>query len=343
MLAEGVNLHRANIVINYDLPWNPTRVLQRVGRVNRVGTQHKEIHIFNFFPTSQSDEHLGLEANIKAKIQAFHDMLGEDAKYLTEEEEVSQHELFGDHLYSVLNRKESYLGEDGGERSELEFLQVIRDVRDHDPKLFEKIKRLPKKARSGRVSDMVEAEMLVSFFRRGRLKKFYLTSSAQPQELVFMDAADLLRCGPGTSRQAIPKAYYAWLAANKAVFAEATSPESEESATARGGSSNVNYILRYLKAIRRHPQFTDEEETYVQDVIAAFDLGIVPKQTSQTLKRRLEKETDPLKALALLRKHLPDSLIYATRNRQTGRPEPVEVILSAYLQPASSASNQDEP
>ena len=158
-----------------------------------------------------------------------------------------------------------------------------------------------------------------------------------------MDAADLLCCEPGTPRQAIPKAYYAWLAANKAAFAEATGPESEESATARSGGSNVNYILRYLKAIRKHPQFTDDEETYVQDVIAAFDLGIVPKQTSQTLKRQLEKEADPLKALAMLRKHLPDSLIYAPQNRHTGRREPVEVILSAYLRPATRAANQDEP
>lgn len=55
VLAEGVNLHRSNIVINYDLPWNPTRVLQRVGRVNRVGSEHENVHIFNFFPTAQSD------------------------------------------------------------------------------------------------------------------------------------------------------------------------------------------------------------------------------------------------------------------------------------------------
>ena len=49
ILAEGINLHRSNIVVNYDLPWNPTRVLQRVGRVNRVGTDHGKIFIYNFF------------------------------------------------------------------------------------------------------------------------------------------------------------------------------------------------------------------------------------------------------------------------------------------------------
>ena len=85
ILAEGVNLHRSFSVINYDLPWNPTKVLQRVGRVNRVGAENKEIHIYNFFPTAESDEHLGLEANIKSKMQAFHDCLGEDARYLTDE------------------------------------------------------------------------------------------------------------------------------------------------------------------------------------------------------------------------------------------------------------------
>lgn len=68
VLAEGINLHRSNIIVNYDLPWNPTRVLQRVGRVNRVGTKHDKVYIFNFFPTSETDKQLGLESSIIAKI-----------------------------------------------------------------------------------------------------------------------------------------------------------------------------------------------------------------------------------------------------------------------------------
>ena len=83
VLAEGINLHRSNIVINYDLPWNPTRVLQRVGRVNRVGTKHDKIFVYNFFPTEASKKHLKLEEIIIAKIQAFHNTLGEDAAYLS--------------------------------------------------------------------------------------------------------------------------------------------------------------------------------------------------------------------------------------------------------------------
>src|SRR5690606_25706679 len=45
VLAEGVNLHRANIIVNYDIPWNATRLMQRIGRVNRVGTKAPNIYI----------------------------------------------------------------------------------------------------------------------------------------------------------------------------------------------------------------------------------------------------------------------------------------------------------
>ena len=94
ILAEGINLHRSNALINYDLPWNPTRIMQRVGRINRVGTQHKQIYVFNFFPTAQSSKQLSLKERIMEKLQAFHDTLGEDYKYLSDEEIVSPQKLF---------------------------------------------------------------------------------------------------------------------------------------------------------------------------------------------------------------------------------------------------------
>ncbi|MCB0124352.1 MAG: hypothetical protein KDE58_18980, partial [Caldilineaceae bacterium] len=234
VLAEGINLHRSNIVVNYDLPWNPTRVLQRVGRVNRVGTLHEQVYIFNFFPTAQSDAHLGLEANIKAKIQAFHDMLGEDAKYLTEEEDITQHELFGERIYRRLNQRQSYTGEDEEERSELEYLQLIRQIRDESPQLFDRVKQLPKKARSSRRLTTTETEQLtddalLSFFRRGLLKKFYLHGADDaPTEIDFLEAVDLLACEPHTARISIPPRYYELLEANKRTFADDTSPAKEE-------------------------------------------------------------------------------------------------------------------
>ena len=60
VLSEGVNLHRSNTVINYDIPWNPTRMMQRVGRINRVDTKFSKIHTFNFFPTKHARKEMGM-------------------------------------------------------------------------------------------------------------------------------------------------------------------------------------------------------------------------------------------------------------------------------------------
>jgi len=341
VLAEGINLHRSNIVINYDLPWNPTRVLQRVGRVNRVGTEHNLIYIFNCFPTAQSDEHLGLEDNIKAKIQAFHDMLGEDAKYLTDEEEVTQHELFGDRTYRQMNSKETYEGEEE-EASELAYLRQIQKIRDDDPHLFEKIKRLPKKARSSRQPDPDtphpwQGDQLLTFFRKGRLKKFYLNDGTAPQELTFLDTATLLECDRDTPRLQIPQSYYDFLAANKEQFAGDTSPAEEDKKTRGGGQSNEQFIIKLLnsKPITNFKGYTDEDETYLKLVRQAFEAGIVPRNTSKRLRSALDQMKGgftPLKLLNLLKKNIPDALLFTPpQSSPDSLSERGEVILSEYL------------
>ena len=138
ILAEGINLHRSNLLINYDLPWNPTRIMQRVGRINRVGTEHEQIYVFNFFPTAQSDAHMPLKDRILEKLQAFHDTLGDDYQYLSDAEIVSSQKLFED-LTARMD------GEEESGSPELRYLAVIRQIRDQDAALFERIKHLPKK------------------------------------------------------------------------------------------------------------------------------------------------------------------------------------------------------
>lgn len=145
VLSEGFNLHRSNAVINYDIPWNPTRLIQRVGRVNRVDTKFDTIHTYTFFPTEESNDLIKLKEAAEAKIHAFIEMLGSDARLLTEGEEIKSHDLF-----AKLTSKKTITGEDEEEESELEYLVEIRKVRDEKPDLFSRIKRLPKKARSTR-------------------------------------------------------------------------------------------------------------------------------------------------------------------------------------------------
>lgn len=305
ILAEGINLHRSNIIINYDLPWNPTRVLQRVGRVNRVGTEHKNVYIFNFFPTAQSEAHLGLEDNIKAKIQAFHNTLGEDAKYLTEEEELSSHELFGDKLYKKLNDKNSFDLDEEVE-SELKYLQVIRDVRDTNPNLFEKIKRLPKKARSARKQEELQGS-LITFFRKGMLKKFVISDAFKSRELTFFEAAKVLECAPTLKSEKLPRAYFDCLQRNKEFLDLSEYFDLEPSTSSRGsGSSNEQFIIRLLKSkdIRNFKGFTDDDEKYLSDVKQAFEAGSIPKKTAKRIKDSFKNNLQPLTILAVLRENL---------------------------------------
>src|SRR5258705_70912 len=156
VLSEGVNLHRSNVVINYDIPWNPTRLIQRVWRVNRVDTKFDRIHTYNFFPTDEGNDLIKLREAAEAKIHAFIQMLGADARLLTEGEEIVSHDLF-----ARWNSKKTITGEDEDEETELRFLTEIRTVRDKQSDLFERIKRLPKKARSTR---LLSAEASVQTF-----------------------------------------------------------------------------------------------------------------------------------------------------------------------------------
>jgi superfamily II DNA or RNA helicase len=91
VLAEGVNLHRSNVIVNYDTPWNSTRLMQRIGRVNRIGSKEDFVYVYNFFPSSQGDAQLELVKKALTKLQAFHTVFGEDSQVFSHEEEVVMH------------------------------------------------------------------------------------------------------------------------------------------------------------------------------------------------------------------------------------------------------------
>ena len=93
VLAEGVNLHRANVILNYDTPWNATRLMQRIGRVNRIGSTEEFVHVFNFFPSAEGNGQIRLIEKAYAKLQSFHEMFGEDNKVFSEREELVEHDL----------------------------------------------------------------------------------------------------------------------------------------------------------------------------------------------------------------------------------------------------------
>jgi len=342
VLSEGVNLHRSNIVINYDIPWNPTRMMQRVGRINRLDTKFDKIYIFNFFPTIQSEDEIQLKKTAEAKINAFLTLLGGDAAILTEGEPVSSHELF-----NRLISKETVTGEEEVEESELKYLNVIKDVRDKNPGLFERIKHLPKKARSTKGNTGIPAyvldtdkniyPILLTYFRLGKVQKFFIANKDhESEEIDFITAAKIFECSHDEKRQDLSKDFYELLDKNKRAFNDAT-PEENLILDSKRGRDSGSQVLKILKATFKNPQrLTDEQEDYLKKVITKLEEGAVPKQTTKktlkALKNLKSDVTNPLKVLAVIQQTIPERLLeshYAEYPHSLSGKR--EVILSLYL------------
>jgi len=94
-LSEGFNLNRASTVINYDIPWNPVRVIQRVGRINRISKKvFNNLYIINYFPTEQGADIVRSRQIAQQKMYMIHQTLGEDTRIFDPDEEPSPAKLF---------------------------------------------------------------------------------------------------------------------------------------------------------------------------------------------------------------------------------------------------------
>ncbi|MEN3047116.1 MAG: helicase-related protein, partial [Candidatus Hydrothermales bacterium] len=262
------NLHRSNVVINYDIPWNPTKIIQRVGRINRIDTPFDKIYTFNFFPTEQADSEIKLKKIARSKVEAFLTLLGGDSAILTEGEPVGSHKLFGKLLL-----KKTITEEDEVEESELQYFKDIKDVMDKEKGLFDEIKRLPKKARSAKVfneslKEIAKPNSLITFFRKGKLMKFFLSNKEGTFELDFITAAKILKTSSDENEKKtkLPlEEYYELLNKNKAAFFDATVEELIETER-RGGSNNRIKLLKILTVIQKNSgQLTEDQEKYLSE------------------------------------------------------------------------------
>lgn len=174
VLAEGVNLHRSNMVVNYDTPWNSTRLMQRIGRVNRIGSKAKSVFIYNFFPTTKVEQDIELEKKAKMKLAAFHAALGEDSQIYSPEEEYETFGLFDKNMEEERDEK-------------LRVLLWLREQKEQHPELIKRIKKMPFRARVGRKSKTLKGGT-ITFIRNNKRDLFlYINADGSIEELSFME------------------------------------------------------------------------------------------------------------------------------------------------------------
>ena len=156
IVSEGQNLQDCARVLNYDLHWNPVRLIQRFGRVDRIGSEYDTIHLHNMWPDLAVDTELSLTNRLRIRIQSFHDLIGLDSKLLSDGERLN-----GNAMYRIYEDKE--LPEIDEELDEVSANQraiaLLQRIQEHDPDLWQTITDLPDGIRSALDVPSVQAEL----------------------------------------------------------------------------------------------------------------------------------------------------------------------------------------
>lgn len=329
VLAEGVNLHQANVVINYDIPWNPTRMMQRVGRINRVDTSFDKIYTYNCFPTDKANNEIKLKEAAESKINAFLSLLGGDSALLTEDEQLDSHKLF-----NTLFSNKALTGEEDFDNSELKYLKVIKDIKETDIKLFEKIVALPKKARSAKESKGY-SDSLITFFRVGMRKQFFISSDKSDTiELDPISAVKVFEADKNTKTSKLSSNFWKLLAKNTESFVSSVKEDESQQDGKIGRDTTMN-LVRYSKMLYKNKQFSPEQLNFLKILIERLNEGAIPKPTSKNVISLLEKIKNPNnqeEIFKIISENVPKTFLgkhYIDSNK--GGENNAEIILSESL------------
>lgn len=275
VLAEGVNLHRANVIVNYDTPWNSTRLMQRIGRVNRIGSPAGKVWIYNFYPTAKVDNDIELRKKAITKLQAFHSALGEDSQIYSTEEEVESFGIF-----------EKSPEESRDER--LAYLMELRKFKRENPQDFLRIKNMPLRARTGRKNRLLHQGTLSFIKSRKRDAFSFITKEGELLELTFVEAAKEFKAY--ADEKAIPLHDDHHDHVNQAVAAFQAHIEEEqraESIVDTSLSPQDRAVLAFLSAFMKMPEVSDEQRALIkaaQQAIKVHTYNQLPKKLNRLAK-----------------------------------------------------------
>lgn len=186
-ISEGYNLHRAGMIINYDIPYNPTRVIQRIGRINRINKKvFDQLYIYNYFPSAVGEDETRTKQISTLKIAMIQALLGDDTKVLTSEEELKS---FFNEVYQKEFEKSEERSWDTKHRDY--YLQLF----DSNSELLKFALQIPKRTRIGRNSEnhsgvLVFGKKANDFVFRVALTP-YETQPLPPEEALNMFEAGL--------------------------------------------------------------------------------------------------------------------------------------------------------
>ena len=282
VLAEGVNLHRSNVVIHYDTPWNSTKLMQRIGRVNRIGTKASAIYNYVFYPSAQGDSQIHLNKTAFMKIQAFHTAFGEDNQVFSTDEILDEVKLFSG----------TYKEE---EDERLKFLYFLRNFRKENKAWFDKIKKLPLKSRTGRNATAINRTNLqngtAAFLKTDKKFEFYwVDCDSKPSEITPIEAFKIFEADQKEKNVPLIEAHHEHVLNAMEHFEtlEHKLVQSQTKSEALGKTAQT--AKKFLSELVKYPTVSEKQKENIQKIIILIDIGRytnLPSDIDKIQKRKL--------------------------------------------------------
>ena len=249
VLAEGLNLQDCDNIINYDLHWNPVRLIQRFGRIDRIGSDHQVVRGFNFLPETELDRNLGLHDKLDRRIQEIHDTIGEDAQILDTHERLNPDAMYA--IYETHGGGAVQLDLWSGDSDEFldlnEAEEILRQLRKDDPIEFERVANLRDGIRTARADP--ERGMYV-FCQADRYQQLFLLD--QDGKITSRDIPKIVgrvKCAAETKAAALPVGYNQAVVTVLGKFAEEVRHRESERSHVFNLTHGQLYIMRELRLL----------------------------------------------------------------------------------------------
>jgi len=247
VLAEGLNMQDCDIVLNYDLHWNPVRMIQRLGRIDRIGSEHEVIWALNFLPETELERNLGIHAVLQRRIQEIHDSIGEDAKILDESERLNTEVMYA--IYETEGKQ--LLLFDEGEEDIIDLNEAeefLRNLAKSNPDEFERIVNLRDGIRSGLSSTN---KGIFIFCQQGNFQQLMLVDSeGKVKSRDISEILTAIKAGEeDPAPESLPKGYNKRLMKVKKGFAEEAKHRQSRMKYSISLTQGQRYVLRELRVL----------------------------------------------------------------------------------------------
>ena len=247
VMSEGLNLQDGDVVLNYDLHWNPVRLIQRFGRIDRIGAKNDTIWGFSFLPETAMEKELGLHEILARRIGEIHDTIGEDAAILDKTEQINEEAMFC--IYESQSDQLGFFEDEEGDFVDInEAEELLRSLQAEDPEEFERIANLRDGIRSARASFSGDGGRFV-FCQSGKYQQLF--SLDENEEVVSRDVPKVLgrlKCSKTEPAAALSQGHNQKIMSVLQRFSEEVQHRTAQQKFSMSLTVGQTYVLRELRA-----------------------------------------------------------------------------------------------